>query len=516
VLAYGSLGLLQISVALFIIVSPWVYRRILREDTGLAVPKKIVPLEESSLSLTRLEKTYKQFSRYCLVMLIWYFANFLFAVTLWSSGVIREGFEWSIAYFLGDKGIWFGFMVVGIVFYVTFRQFHKRLMATAEDETTFQTIGPVWERQKMPFAERVFVEWLVYFGCFVAAVLIAITSLQSGIVFIFCYNYPIPFLLKLVLVLAGSMVLAAINAGFPRLRWLVILGGCLLIGYGINSIYMTMDFGAMNMRLGKVVPLDSPRDWPYLFAIIWLNIYVTISVFATLILGGLHYYAKWNGKTMRFSLPKKIVIAYCIVGTLLLCFAPGWYSSFRVPYWYNRSVFTKADNAQKIEMCNEILRLSPEGSSFHIRALGRRGDIYAKMKQYDPALADFDAGIQLYEKQPERNQHEFRIWHGVRGNMKFALGDLHGAIADYTVSLDDPQRQDRNATYHRGDAYEKLGETEKAIADYTVAIEILEKANYREKYVEPVVPRPESVNPSRVSLEELKEIRDRLKQVTHQ
>ncbi|MCL2347888.1 MAG: sigma-70 family RNA polymerase sigma factor [Planctomycetaceae bacterium] len=501
VLAYGSIGLLPICVVLFMIVSLGIYRRILREDSGLAVPKKTVPLEESSLSSARLEKTCKRFSTVCLVMLIWFFASYFFRIFLMATRISPYWFD------LHNEGIMFGFMVVGIVFYVTFRQFHKQLLASAKDEATFHAIGPLWDRKKTPFVERVFVEWLVYLGCFVTAGLIFVLQLRFG--FSFGYEYPIPLSLKLVLILAGSVVLAAINACFPRLRWLVILGGCFLVVKGINDIYYSP------WEHGRSAPwLDLPNQWPCVFTVIWLNIYATIAIFATLILGGRHYYAKWNGKSIRFSLPKKMVTVYCIIGVLLLCFAPHWYSSFRVPYWCNRFTFAKDDNAG-IEMCNEVMRLSPENSFFHIFSLGRRGYHYTQMKEYSLALADYDAVIRLNEMQPdtENTRQAFRVYHGSRGNVKLALGDLHGAIADYTSA--DPSAFDRDRRrmlYHRGYAYELLGETEKAIADYTAVIELLEKANYWEKYITPIIPRPDGNNPSRVTLEELKKIRDHLKE----
>ena len=504
-IGYCAGGLLYVGVALLIIVSPWVYRRILREDTGLIVRKKIVPLEESSLSLTRLEKTYKRFSTACMVMLIWYFASFILGILILATGVIpNRSVYWNFGYFLGEHGIWFGFMVVGIVFYVAFRQFHKRLMATAHDEATFHAVGPVWDRHKTPFLERVFVEWLVYLGCFVAAGLIV--ALKPSFDYDWIPYYPIPLLQKLVLILAGSMVLAAINAGFPRLRWLVILGGCLLVGYGINGIYRSsLDRGHF------ILKLDSPDQWPYLFTLIYLNIYVATVALITLALGGLHYYAKWNGKSLRFSLPIKIMTGWCFVGVLMLCFAPRCYSSLRVPYWYLRSVYCK-----HIELYNEVLRLSPENSYHHISALHRRAESYFKTKQFEPALADYDAVIRIYDELPvtEKTQWKWNIcgWYGSRGNVKFALDDLHGAIADYDLA--DPlgeETRDCNVLYNRGYAYETLGDTEKAGADYMAAIEMLEEPTRTwKRFYETAVPRTGCNDPSKITLEELREIRDRL------
>ena len=442
-------------------------------------------------------------------MLIWFFASFFLNILILATGLKPNVyFQWSIAYFLGDHGIWFGFMVVGIVFYAAFRQFHKRLLATALDETTFHAVGPVWDRSKMPFCERVFVEWLIYLGCFVAAGLIV--ALKPAFDLDWTPYYPIPLSQKLVLILAGSIVLAAINAGFPRLCWLVILGGCWLVGYGINGIYRSP------WEYGRSAPwLDSPNQWPYVFTLIFLNIYIATVTFATFILGGLHYYAKWNGKSPRFSLPKKIIAGCCVVGVLMLCFAPHCYSSLQAPYWYLRSIYCK-----HIELYNEVMRLTPETSDYHISALHRRAESYIKMKQFDLALADYDAVIRLYEELPvtEKTRWNLRGWSlcarfGERGNVKLALGDLHGAIADYDSA--DPlgeETRNCNVLYNRGYAYEQLGETEKAVADYTAAIEMLENPSTPawQRYCPPAVPRSGCNDPSRITLEELKEIRDGL------
>jgi hypothetical protein len=503
------MGLLMVGAALLALVSPWVYRRILREDTGLTTPKKAIPLEESSLSLGRLEKTYKRLSTACLVMLIWYCANCLVAVTLQIAGVWGIGgglsgqrmFQWDIGLLLEAYGIWISFFIVGLVFYLTFRQFHRRLIETAKDEATFHAFASVWDRSKTPFWEKVFVEWWVYLGCFVAAGLIVAS--KPSLDYDWIPLYPIPLSLKLMLILAGSVAIAAINAGFPRLRWLTILGGCFLLGYGINGIYRSFWEFDKNVSF-----LNSPGDWSVLFGIMTLNAFVVLAVFATLLLGGFHYFAKWHGQPVRVSLPKKIAITYCILGTLLLCTAPWCYTSLRAPYWYRRYCFTN-DDAKALELCNEVMRLEKnECSDRYQSALSFRARTYVNMEQYGLALADYNAldydiairhnGVGVYSR---------------RGNVKFLLGDLHGAIADYTAANPTNDRsRDCNVLYHRGFAYEQLGETERAIADYTAAIEIVEKyAPAWQKYFRVVVPR-EGYDSDRISLDELKAIRDGLRE----
>jgi len=505
-LSYGATGLLMVGTAFLILVSPWVYRRILREDTGLTGTGQQPTIE-------RLEKTYKRLSTACLVMLIWYFAMILTTIALQMIGVMginnvglsgQREFQWDIGLLLEAYGLWFAFAIVGTVFYLVFRQFHRHLMDTAKDEATFHAVGPAWDRNKTPFAERVFVEWLVYFGCFVAAGLIVTSKPAFGYTDWIPY-YPIPMSMKLALILVGSFLLAAINAGFPKLRWFVILGGCLLVGYGISGIYRS-SLEYMGGGPGGTLWFDSPNDWPLLFGLILLNIYVVLAVFATFVFAGLHYYAKWTGKAMRFSLPKKAAVVYCVLGALLLCAAPWGYTSFQSSYWSNRIVFTK-DDAKKLALCNEVMRLESDTRSRNYQsALLYRSKIYTDQQQYDLALADYN-NIDYDSVLPRTG----RGIYGRRGNVKFLLGDLHGAIEDYTkVEPLGVRSRDSNVLYHRGFAYEKLGETEKAIADYTAAIEMVEEyAPSWSNHFDAAVPR-EGYDNSRISLDELKEIRDRL------
>jgi tetratricopeptide (TPR) repeat protein len=315
--------------------------------------------------------------------------------------------------------------------------------------------------------------------------------------------------LKLLLSLAGSFACDAINAAFPKLRWFVILGGCLFVGNRIEWIWRhsTWEYGR------NVSWLDSPNDWSVLFGLIFLNIYVVLAVFATLILSGLHYYAKWNGgvnrRAMRFSLPKKAAVVYGVLGTLFLCAAPWGYSSLQVPYWLNRMVYVK-DDAKRIELCNEVLRLENNIHSRNSqRALLWRARVYENQKQYALALADYDVVISNTPDPGNRRHLYYR-----RAYVKVALGDLRGALADYDDSYIDEVYADvgldNREIYGRGFAYEQLGETEKAIAEYTAVIERLERVPEWTRHVNSPVPREGCVDPNLITLDELRAIRDKL------
>ena len=79
-LAFLGCWFFGIVTALFVIVTPFRYRRIVREDTGLVEPKKPLPLEESPLSFRRIEKSYRRIYNTFLVMLPVIFLIVLFDV----------------------------------------------------------------------------------------------------------------------------------------------------------------------------------------------------------------------------------------------------------------------------------------------------------------------------------------------------------------------------------------------------------------------------------------------------
>ncbi|MCL2117425.1 MAG: sigma-70 family RNA polymerase sigma factor, partial [Planctomycetaceae bacterium] len=58
-----GMGVLGIITALFLILSPFRYHRIVREDAGVVTPKKLLPLEESPLSLSRIETTCRRIDK---------------------------------------------------------------------------------------------------------------------------------------------------------------------------------------------------------------------------------------------------------------------------------------------------------------------------------------------------------------------------------------------------------------------------------------------------------------------
>jgi hypothetical protein len=57
--------------AVIILWSIFGYRRVLREEAGLIVPKKVVPLEESPLSYKRLRQSFLRYGIAILVLFFW-------------------------------------------------------------------------------------------------------------------------------------------------------------------------------------------------------------------------------------------------------------------------------------------------------------------------------------------------------------------------------------------------------------------------------------------------------------
>jgi len=86
-------------------------------------------------------------------------------------------------------------------------------------------------------------------------------------------------------------------------------------------------------------------------------------------------------------------------------------------------------------------------------------------KDQDRAIADFSEAI---EREPN-----FFGTYNLRGNAKKNIGDLAGAIADYTKSIElEPDAKDNGSAYYgRGLAKKKNGDSDGGIADYAMAIE---------------------------------------------
>lgn len=89
-------------------------------------------------------------------------------------------------------------------------------------------------------------------------------------------------------------------------------------------------------------------------------------------------------------------------------------------------------------------------------------------KQWDAAIADFTRAIEL-----EAKPGVVSLCYRFRADAKRNKGDLAGAIADYTKSVElDTDSDNADSYYGRGLAKKKSGDSDGAIADYAKTIEL--------------------------------------------
>jgi tetratricopeptide (TPR) repeat protein len=122
----------------------------------------------------------------------------------------------------------------------------------------------------------------------------------------------------------------------------------------------------------------------------------------------------------------------------------------------------KGDQHAVIAACNVLL-----GSQLtnHQRALAHafRGMANANLKNYDLALADFNAAIALEPNSAPLLSN--------RGEVYRLMGQFERAIGDFDAAIRiDPR--DRVAFANRGTVYRRLKQYERALADYDAALEL--------------------------------------------
>jgi len=200
-----GLGTICVAMLYMLIASPLTYRRIVREDTGLLALKNTVPLEESFLSLARLNRT---FLRIGLFLLAVYTFGLICAIPdfqedwakLTTAGSACCGSDTTYTTIL--MRFYSQLAIAGAFFLLVFRQMHRSFLATAKDETSFRSASIESSNTNMSFRERVLYEWIISFGFFLAAGLVLLlTSLRF---FWIVPPYPILFLGIMILLLGGS------------------------------------------------------------------------------------------------------------------------------------------------------------------------------------------------------------------------------------------------------------------------------------------------------------------------
>ncbi|MCL2348862.1 MAG: sigma-70 family RNA polymerase sigma factor [Planctomycetaceae bacterium] len=528
---YISLILICVPTFLLLILSPLVYRRIIREDTGLVARKNAVPLEESPLSHKRLRRSFFRyggmlFGLYTLTVTVLACDVDQFA---WTAGCGLQAWE----VFFRNHGTLFG--IVGLLFLIAFRQSHRHFLQITKDEETFSKFPPLVTRET-PFRERLFLEWIVFFGVFLAAGLIAVISVSF-----FNWIPKSPFLLftMLLLMFGGSLGVSAISVRFPSFRWLVNISGLSL--FVVVTTYL-LKATLLNWQIFRFAGFfDSVKNWPVIYGIMIFDAFLLIAATATLLAGGLYFRAKWKGSHSfleRFlSRQTLIFIAGAVILPVLILSL--YYQSYaKVRYFvYQLAVRSNADLSDRhyermIALADVVQNWSDSQdmnlhaslrSYYHQLAAGTRAEMLLRLGKYDEAIADYDEILKHDVKNSGSERRDTwyqRHYTCYRGLARLLKGDYAAAIADFDFALSEPALYGgATAFYYRAVAKEKLGDLPGAMTDYSKAIEDLER------FAEPppiysAIQRPESEKERtigdwrnvgyKITLDGLKTIRDHL------
>jgi tetratricopeptide (TPR) repeat protein len=125
---------------------------------------------------------------------------------------------------------------------------------------------------------------------------------------------------------------------------------------------------------------------------------------------------------------------------------------------------TGPDADRTIASCTSLLQQSGQLSPrVKVAALNHRGVAYVRNRDYDRAIADYDAALQIAPN--HASTYNFR---GIAYRLK---GDHDRAIADHDAAI---RLDSRNAQFfnNRGVAYRWKSDYDRAIADYSQAIRL--------------------------------------------
>lgn len=117
-----------------------------------------------------------------------------------------------------------------------------------------------------------------------------------------------------------------------------------------------------------------------------------------------------------------------------------------------------------VAACDRALRAERLNRANEIATRINRGTIHLRRREGEPALADFDAVIELDAHHAEAHLN--------RGAALVMLGRPGLAVASITEALSLGVREPHKAYFNRGAAREALGDMRGAYEDYTTALEI--------------------------------------------
>ncbi|MGD0279508.1 MAG: tetratricopeptide repeat protein [Smithella sp.] len=127
---------------------------------------------------------------------------------------------------------------------------------------------------------------------------------------------------------------------------------------------------------------------------------------------------------------------------------------------FGLSLYDEGKIEEAIEHYNRAIFLMPDFIPPYIN----RGNAYAKLGRYQPAIEDYNEVIRIQKPAPA-------LVYMNRGNAYADLGKYHQAIEDYdqAISLNP---EDADAYNNRGSIYGELGRYREAVRDYNEAIRI--------------------------------------------
>ena len=512
------------SIAAFLLlVPPFVYRKIVRSDTGLDTRKPLVPLEESPLSRERLQTTFRRVSNTMYVFFTLLLCNWCYDAYMVLSGKMNDPWE----YLYGDS--WFSVFAffgtrcaIACLFYlIVFRKVHTYFLANAKDEEAFRETPPLLS-EMTPYREKVFVEWLVYFGCFLIAGLIA-AVLMSMCLVPFPY-FPVGMFFLFAVLISGTYGLAALSARFTAFRLIINVVGSILLG---TCAFWILAIGLRNRWTNYPLHdfLDSPNAWPIMYGFIILDVFILFVLAAVLVLSGLFYKNQWNGniENARKFLSRKTIAMVSCVGLAAIPATAFFAQSYaKIRYFEARSFW--CNNTQEYAYSSELLRLLDEKNPRYYFAFRNRIWTYWGTNDFDAIITDATKAMEICPVMNGGNyEYEIRRLFALRANAHLAKGEYDAAVTDFTDAIglitSDPYIDD---LYNRGAAYEKLGQYESAIADWDAVIKRLEAdPSWGLKYSIMSTLLPEGFDEQthraehrhlryQISYEELKQIRDRM------
>lgn len=155
---------------------------------------------------------------------------------------------------------------------------------------------------------------------------------------------------------------------------------------------------------------------------------------------------------VRFAGTRPIAISFGVAVVLLLL-ASGYLTVREIAVW-------KDD----VSLWARVIDLNPHGSG---RAYSQRSYAYRARGDYQRALADINEAIAIATRKNYRAIHDV---YRERGGVRVDMGDLAGAIADYTTALETATGGGRRMIlYERGTAYRKYGRDDLSNDDFRQA-----------------------------------------------